>query len=606
MVCCFLILPGLFAQVPQAFKYEFLLRTYNGNIATNTPVNLRISILDGSANGSIVYSETHSATTDGFGMLSLEVGNGTGKSGSFDEIEWVKGEFYLKMDELGGKNFMLMPTQKLLSVPYAFYAQRATNVDDADPDPTNEVQRISLSNDTLYLSDGGWVDLGRADNQILEFNEGLLSIEDGNAVLLPLTFSDTSSMNEIQQMMRAGDVITLSKGGGSFVDQDTRYSAGQGISIVDTVISNTAPSRWSMNGNFLAYGGEGAMVGTGNSEPSAILQANSNNKGFLPPRMTTMERNVILNPATGLMVFNTETSCLNFYNGSNWIEICGSCTPQPTAANAGPDQPDVAGTSASLGANTPQVGDGQWTIVQGEGGSFQNSADPKTIFTGRAGELYTLEWSITNECGTSRDQVIISFWSCGFPLTDLRDGQSYKTLTIGNRCWLGENMNYGIMVNASVDQTDNGTIEKYCYDDNATNCDKYGGLYQWSEAVQYATAEKPRGVCPEGWHVPSDSEWNELLINMGIDQANAFKTGLRGVDQGTRLKTGGASGFDALLGGSRLNNGLYYAINNYGNFWSSTSEGDKAWRHAVSGNTTGVFRTLNDRKEGLSVRCVKD
>ncbi|MBN1340871.1 MAG: hypothetical protein JXA03_16200 [Bacteroidales bacterium] len=596
-----------FAQVPQAFKFEFLVRTYNGNIATNTPVNLRISILDGSANGSIVYSETHNSTTDNFGMLSLQVGNGADKSGGFGDIEWVKGDFYLKMDELGGKNFMLMPTQKLLSVPFALYAQRATNVDDADADPANEIQRLSMSNDSIVLSKGGGgVDLNMGDNQTLQFHDNRLYIHNGNEVELPFNFSDTSAFNEIQQLTRNDDLITLSKGGGSFTDHNTRYSAGAGLSITDTVITNTAPSRWAMSGNTLVYNGGAVGVGTPAPVPSAALEVNSELKGFLPPRMTTIQRNSIPSPAPGLMVFNIETACLNFFSGSNWIELCGSCTPQPTPANAGPDQPTVSGTSTMLAGNTPQIGTGAWSVSQGEGGNFSDSKNPKTTFSGKTGSTYVLKWSITNECGTSSDEVIVSFWSCGFPLTDLRDGQSYKTALIKGQCWMGENMNYGNMISGTADQADNTTVEKYCYDDNATNCDEYGALYQWGEALQYASGSRIRGVCPDGWHVPGDQEWNALAISLGIDQANAAKTGLRGVDQGTQLKLSGTSGFDALLAGSRLNNGLYYAINNYGNFWSTTSEGGKAWRHAVSGNTTGIFRTLNDVKEGLSVRCLKD
>ncbi|MCD4737181.1 MAG: hypothetical protein K8R53_14145, partial [Bacteroidales bacterium] len=590
----------LLAQIPQAFHYEFLVRTYSGNIATKTPVNLRISILDGSADGSIVYSETHNSTTDDFGMLSLQVGNGVDKSGGFGDIAWETGDFYLKMDELGGKNFMLMPTQKLLSVPFALYAQRATNVDDADPDPANELQRLTMEGDTLKLTGGGWVNLSMTDNQTLQFHDNKLFINNGNEVELPFNYSDTSQFNEIQRITRNGDLINLSKEGGAFVDENTQYSAGEGIMIMDTVIVNTAPSSWQRSGDYLVYDSEGAVIGTQTPEASAALEVASTTRGFLPPRMTTIQRNSIPNPAPGLTVFNIETACLNFFSGSNWIELCGSCTPQPTPANAGSDQPDVTGATTSLAANSPQVGTGSWSIAQGTGGSFVDPLNPKSSFTGDPGVTYLLEWSISNDCGTSVDQVIVSFWSCGFPLTDLRDGQSYKTVKIGDQCWMAENMNFGNMISGSVDQADNASIEKYCFEDNASNCDKYGGLYQWGETVQYNPAGTATGICPAGdWHISSDEEWITLVKTLGVDDGNARKTGLRGVDQGTQLRVGGTSGFDALLGGSRLNNGLFYAINNYGNFWTSTSEGDKAWRHAVSGNTTGVFRTLNDQKEAI-------
>jgi hypothetical protein len=69
----------------------------------------------------------------------------------------------------------------------------------------------------------------------------------------------------------------------------------------------------------------------------------------------------------------------------------------------------------------------------------------------------------------------------------LYSGQIYNTVAIGYQCWLKENLNIGTRINGSQNQTDNGIIEKYCYDDNESNCDEYGGLYQWDEMMQYTT-----------------------------------------------------------------------------------------------------------------------
>ena len=95
---------------------------------------------------------------------------------------------------------------------------------------------------------------------------------------------------------------------------------------------------------------------------------------------------------------------------------------------------------------------------------------------------------------------------CGLPLSDSRDGQIYNTVQIGTQCWMAENMNIGTRINGSGDQTNNGTIEKYCYDDNEANCDTNGGLYQWNEMMQYTTMEGAQGICPAGWHIATDAE----------------------------------------------------------------------------------------------------
>ncbi|MFT3680498.1 MAG: DUF5689 domain-containing protein [Ferruginibacter sp.] len=156
---------------------------------------------------------------------------------------------------------------------------------------------------------------------------------------------------------------------------------------------------------------QGVAVGTGNTVPdaSAMLEVNSTAKGFLLPRMTTAQRDAITNPATGLVIYNTTTGCLNYWRQTAWWEVCGTCAPQPTQANAGPDQINLAGTTATLAANAPNSGAGTWTIVSGTGGSFGNATSPTTTFNGVAGQLYTLRWSISTGCGSSTNDVDVSF-----------------------------------------------------------------------------------------------------------------------------------------------------------------------------------------------------
>ncbi|MCD4735302.1 MAG: hypothetical protein K8R53_04620, partial [Bacteroidales bacterium] len=94
--------------------------------------------------------------------------------------------------------------------------------------------------------------------------------------------------------------------------------------------------------------------------------------------------------------------------------------------------------------------------------------------------------------------------------TFIYSNQEYETDSIGNQCWMSENLNVGIQIQNTTDQTDNNEIEKYCYDNDPVNCDAYGGLYKWDEAMKYATNSNIRGICPAGWHIPSDDEWKTL------------------------------------------------------------------------------------------------
>jgi hypothetical protein len=89
---------NLFAQAPQKMSYQAVIRSSNGELIVNKPVSMRISILQGSATGNAVYSEQHSATTNGNALVSIEIGDGTNKVGSFSTIAWGNGTYFLKTE----------------------------------------------------------------------------------------------------------------------------------------------------------------------------------------------------------------------------------------------------------------------------------------------------------------------------------------------------------------------------------------------------------------------------------------------------------------------------------------------------------------------------
>ncbi len=227
----------------------------------------------------------------------------------------------------------------------------------------------------------------------------------------------------------------------------------------------------------------------------------------------------------------------------------------------------------------------------------------------------TYYWKIvaTDTKGASTDGPLWKFTTkdpstdCPDTFTDPRNGQTYNALKIGDQCWMGENLNIGTMILGSQNQSDNSTIEKYCYGDVAANCDTYGGLYQWDELMDYET-NNDKGICPDGWHVPTDVEWMQIEVEVGMSYEDATSMGLRGTDQGTILGEGGSSGFEALYGGTRNSGGAFNFIGDYASFFSSTpgSQNNLAWvRYMFSANGQ-ILRNPYDKTMGLSVRCVKD
>jgi len=170
------------------------------------------------------------------------------------------------------------------------------------------------------------------------------------------------------------------------------------------------------------------------------------------------------------------------------------------------------------------------------------------------------------------------------------------------------------------EMTDNGVIEKYCYDNDTNNCNTYGGLYQWDEMMQYTTQQGAQGICPDGWHVPSDEEWK--ILEGAVDSQYPVgdpewdQHGFRGYDAGTNLKTtsgwsyGNGTdlyGFAALPGGYRYGNGFFYGIGSYGYWWSFTEYSSSyAWYRTLRYYYDGVRRSSNYKTSGFSLRCLKD
>ncbi len=200
------------------------------------------------------------------------------------------------------------------------------------------------------------------------------------------------------------------------------------------------------------------------------------------------------------------------------------------------------------------------------------------------------------------------------------EGQVYNTIQIFSQCWLKENLNVGTMINGSQSQTNNSIKEKYCYDNNHDSCTKYGGLYQWNEMMQYTTMHGGQGICPPGWHLPTNEEWKVLEgavdSQYGIGDLEWDIYWDRGYDAGTNLKTTsgwlgngngtGLFGFSGLPGGYRYSNGFFDDVGLYGYWWTSTEDGSDAGYRNLGYNGPEVKWGFGSKVWGFSVRCLRD
>jgi uncharacterized protein (TIGR02145 family) len=243
------------------------------------------------------------------------------------------------------------------------------------------------------------------------------------------------------------------------------------------------------------------------------------------------------------------------------------------------------------------------------------------------GTLYYVRAYATNQAGTAYGNQV-DFYTlmtppppCPGVPTITYGGQVYNTALIGTQCWLRENLNIGTMINSGTSQTNNGIIEKYCYENNQANCTLYGGLYQWNEMMQYVTTPGVKGICPNGWHLPTDEEL-KVLEGYADSQYNYpdpvwDQTGWRGFDAGKNLKStsgwdsngNGADlyGFTALPGGYWGYFGVFINLGSLGTFWTSTENNSTtAWYRVIDSSADKIYRSSYNKGNGHSVRCLKD
>jgi len=199
--------------------------------------------------------------------------------------------------------------------------------------------------------------------------------------------------------------------------------------------------------------------------------------------------------------------------------------------------------------------------------------------------------------------VTISNGSCPGTPTVTYEGKTYNTVLIGSQCWLKENLDIGIMIQGPANMSNNGTIEKYCYDNNTVNCNTFGGLYKWAEAMNYGTTPGKRGICPDGWHIPTNAEFITLTTVV-----NNNSNSLKAIGQGSGTGAGtNTSGFAALFAGYRDDLGSFVNLGIATYIWSSTDfSATHAYRLGFYSNSNNIQLVYDYDEYGLSVRCIKD
>lgn len=368
----------LLAQSPNLISYQAVVRNSSNVLITNKQIGLRISILKGGFMGSPVFIELHNPTTNSNGLFTIEIGNGTNIQGSISQINWSNDVYFLKteLDPAGGSNYSIIGTSQFLSVPYSMHSRTADTAlnlpvlkiqkngdsilfsngfgirlgdDDSenelqkmsitndsitlsknggaialkDNDAINELQKLEYKNDTLYLSkNGGWLKINDLDNsnelqKIIKSNDTVFLNKNGGFVKL----NDDDNANEIQQLTKQKDTIFLSKGGMvKLVDDDTLNEI-QHLKISNDTLKLSKSSQYvilgsklqdTINGNITDLG-HGTFAGTYSTNPTTVFNSFSN--------VWDLSCQIDLGANTYILGIENYTpqSVLNFNNSNNSI-----------------------------------------------------------------------------------------------------------------------------------------------------------------------------------------------------------------------------------------------------------------------------------------------
>jgi len=369
------------------------------------------------------------------------------------------------------------------------------------------------------------------------------------------------------------------------------------------------------------------------------------NKGVLIPRLTTAQRNAIPSPALSLLIFNLTTGCYEFWDGSSWIALhpcAGGCIPLSVGPAAGPHSSTQTSITWVWGAVSTATAYYVNTVNNFATATNIGNTTSYTQSGLSCGQNYTLYVWAQNGCSTSAPSTFtFSTSSCVF------------SGNCGSQVFMTVNMNVGNQVNDPAGQDNDSQVEKYCYNDLPANCTAYGGLYWWTEAVQVsasftnaAVGTQPwmtcdpcgsggrQGICPSGYHIPTDKEWSryEWCVENNIAPAggtslSTFQTtiGWRGSTSstagvGAKLKASSsnspawngtnASGFTALPAGyHHVFVGGFLFLGWIADFWSATEAEDwagTAWVRGLSTDDWHSYRNTPHKTNGYSVRCLQN
>lgn len=652
-----------FAQTGK-FNYQVVVRNNQGQLMRNSNLTLRIKINEDSPQGRLVYQETHNIATDAEALGRITIGEGSSNQ-EFHGINWLNRDYWLTAERVDTENneYSKLQSVQLLTIPTILVAGNAYDI--ADPEQIKKiaqrVEPVTIQEDFMYLSNGTYIELPKYltnTNTLLikgeitpvscygETNGAIeVAVEGGNP---PFNIEwNTGASSKAIQNLRAGVYqvyITDSKGFTAFKKFVLKQPAP--LELDYKVVNASAIGKSDGKIHLSAQGGTQPYTYEW-SNGANTSQINNLAAGFYEVTVTSggscnVYKNIIVKEPIEIGYRVKNTTCPYGSDGAININIAGGKPPYEIKWSNNAEEKNIKelqagkytvfvtdgfGATATKTINVLQpqpvkiksrvknlaglrTNDGA-IALNIEGGTppysykWSNGSEFPFIKDLASGS-YTITITDQRDCDVSRTYNIYG------RLIDYRDSTVYRTIEIGDMVWMADNLNYGKVISSDQKPRKNNEVEKYCYGDVEANCFRFGALYTWREMMQYTKADNSRrgsaqGICPPGWHIPTDKEWSMMVEELGGPDKAGKRMKAINLWRPEYADYFYPSGFNASPAGNLDISGQYYYFKNIATFWSSSLETDQnAWQRTLTNTGTGVYRNDSNIEYGFSVRCVSD
>jgi uncharacterized protein (TIGR02145 family) len=569
---------GISAQVPQKIAYQAVLRNADGTVMANQQVELQVVLHKTTATGDVVYSETHAKTTTSQGLVSFEIGTGTVNSGTFNSIVWTDPIFIeLLVKKSGQASFTAMGTSQIVSVPYAFLAEKSLTAN-------NGISGTGTTGNTVYSNGQEWSPTAR------------VSVMDSTVIISPGAGHDPDKPIFVVTNSQGQVVMAVYETGVRFNVEGSSGKGAKGGFAVGGLTNGKAPAPtyFQLEPAYAQFLFDQSAITKG-AKGGFAVGGLTNGKGDTLKYMT-------IHPDSTRFAFND-----NLIKGAKGGFAVGGLTNGKSGSNVYmsllPDSIRFAfDDSNGKGAK------GGFAV----GGLTNAKSSATNYFEVTPDSTYIVNTMVSYSDMVVAGNVTTNVGLPEPPLTDV-EGNTYRTVKIGTQVWMAENLKTtkysdGVPINPSH-------FYKFTTPDSTT---VFGNYY-----LDSAVTVSGKNVCPDGWHVPTQAEWETMFAfvsgadwtlnsaNLGKKIIEPYREVLAGIfnwipDQGVLFATN-ETGFTARGGGSTFWDMFYWMPPYTGSnayFWVST--GGTIEIVSIDNYTGSVSITEGSSGSAYSVRCVKN